>query len=582
MPRTPSSHASRDASLLRKLALGMLVVSSAVPLALNLADPDLWGHVRYGQDWLAEGQLPRTATHTYTAEGHPWVNHENLAELAFAFGFPMLGNTGMLAAKCLLGLAILGLMHLAARRQGIDPIVTWALLLLVANNLQAFFPLRPQLLSFLLCGVMLFLLERAFDLSSLPRRVDWRWLAPLPVLMVVWVNSHGGFVAGLAILSAYLIGRSVEGFVHGDPARWRNTLAFGGLLTVCFAAVLVNPYGVGLASWLVESLGAARPEITEWAPPRPGNPVFWPLVALGVTAISSILFSTERRDWVKIAILALVGWQAAEHLRHIAFFALLCGFWLPAHVQSVVQRVGSQLRANLPTASLATWQKGVAVTALAAVIGLQSVALADRMSTLPVYRSHYPIEALHWMAEHTPEGKLVVCFNWAQYAIAALAPEMKVAFDGRFRTCYPQEIVDMSFDFLMGDLGPRNRSEHSGPIDGARVLEHGEPDYVLVDRRYVHAVGVMQKETQSDSPRWSLIYQDALAQLWGRASLVDDPASVRFMPQADRVVSDIAVGGAVEWPALPKVARDSNQTAAEGAIGDAAPDGRALYSTLGK
>ena len=52
-------------------------------------------------------------------------------------------------------------------------------------------------------------------------------------------------------------------------------------------------------------------------------------------------------------------------------------------------------------------------------------------------------------------------FKWAQYAIAAFGvnsderPHLKVAFDGRFRTCYPQELVDMYFDFAIGDAPPR-------------------------------------------------------------------------------------------------------------------------------
>ena len=57
----------------------------------------------YGRELLNEGALPRTATHTFTAEGYRWVNHENIAEIVFALGFDYLGVTGMLIAKCLLG-----------------------------------------------------------------------------------------------------------------------------------------------------------------------------------------------------------------------------------------------------------------------------------------------------------------------------------------------------------------------------------------------------------------------------------------------------------------------------------------------
>src|SRR5881409_3818026 len=63
------------------LLVGCLVVLSIA----HQVDPDLWGHVRYGQDVLVAHALPATATHTYTAAGHPWINHENLAEITFGW-----------------------------------------------------------------------------------------------------------------------------------------------------------------------------------------------------------------------------------------------------------------------------------------------------------------------------------------------------------------------------------------------------------------------------------------------------------------------------------------------------------------
>lgn len=554
----------RDYDLLRKFLVAALVLACAAPLSLNLVDPDLWGHVRYGQDWIADGALPRTATHTYTAEGHPWVNHENLAEWLLARGFPAIGVTGMLVAKCLLGMAMLGMMWLVARRQGVRPLACWTLLLLVANNLQAFFPMRPQLLSFLGCSVMLLLLDRALagwgarrdDFEKTRRKaddqaIDWRWLAPLPVLFAVWANSHGGFVAGLVILTAVLLGRAAQlALKLGSDGR-RRAIGLLAVAIACGLATLINPYGPALHAWLLGSLGAARPEITEWGPPLPGSPVFLPFVALAVTAFGALLFTRLRRDPVQVVILALVGWQAASHLRHIAFFAILCGFWLPPHVQSIAQRLRNRAADGLPVARLSPWMRNAGVATLAAVIALQTFFVGGRVASLPVYRSTYPVDALQWMADERVSGKLVVCFNWAQYAIAALAPDVRVAFDGRFRTCYPQSVIDRHFDFLVGDRWPRNRSPESGPIDTDGTLEVDRPDYVLVDRQYPGAVEVMQKASEEGPDAWSLVYQDAVAQVWGRSEVVDAEDSPRHIPPSRRLVSERLSPTAVEWPALP-------------------------------
>ena len=104
-----------------------------------------------------------------------------------------------------------------------------------------------------------------------------------------------------------------------------------------------------------------------------------------------------------------------------------------------------------------------------------------------------------------------------------------------FRTCYPQEIVDKSFDFLLGDNGGRrHRRPEAGPIDPTAILDLGDPNLVLVDRQYKHSVKVMEDEASKADPQWSLIYQDGIAQLWGRTSVYDDPRSSHYLAPEER------------------------------------------------
>ena len=530
-----------------------LAVGCASPLALNLVDPDLWGHVRYAEDWLADGRLPQTATHTFTAANHPWINHENLAELAFALGYRHLGVYGLLVAKCLWGMTIVFAMVWIAGRHGVHPLAAWAVMLLVTSNLQAFFPLRPQLLSFGLCSLALVLLDRAFCHWQTDHRVRWRLLAVVPTLFVVWINSHGAVVAGLCIVGAYLGGRILEVLFQHRPINWPTACGLAAAGLACLAATLANPYGLELHRWLAMSLSQPRPEITEWAAPQVTDPIFWPWISLLTFTVLSLLGTRLRRDWVKITILALVAWQSALHLRHIAFLALLCGFWLPGHFQSALGRLRPRTADRLPIMRLSPWMRRTAIAALLAGIGLQSVALVNRLTDFPVRRNFYPVDALQFMVDCQLEGKLVVSFNWAQYAIAALAPDVKVAFDGRFRTCYPQEIVDMHFDFLLGEFGgKRSRSPRSGPVDGTRVLEFGSPDLVLLDRRYEESVAVMRAQANKESPEWVLMYRDRIAELWGRADRYDESSSPHYFPVVARVRNASPRDGAVQWPAIPR------------------------------
>jgi len=550
---TPASLAAsvevtrRENRLLHAGILLTLALACAGCLAIDLVDPDLWGHIRYAEDWLATGELPRTASHTFSAPDHPWINHEILAELAIAKGYRHLGINGLLAAKCLLGMAIVGLMVSVARRQGVSLLLTWALMLLVCANLHPFFVLRPQLMSFGLFGLVLWLLERGFRNWQISRSIDWKFLWSLPIVFALWANTHGAFVLGLAVVGALLGGRIVEKIVE-QQASLRECLLLALTVCGCIAATLLNPYGIGLHHWLIQSLSRPRPEITEWLSPSTENVVFWPWVALLVVAVLSILMAQRRRDWVKFGILMLVAWQSALHMRHIAFLALLCGFWLPEYVNSAVTRLRLERLSSLASSRYTTIARRAAIVTLLAVACLLSFRIDRQFHGLPVSRNTYPLDAVQFMADRGLQGRLVVSFNWAQYSVAALAPDVQVAFDGRFRTCYPQDVIDMNFDFLLGEFGGRRyRCDDSGPLDATRVLRHGTPDLVLLDRRYAHAVSVMQEQKSC----WSLLYRDRVAEIWGRRERYDMPTSSSYMPLALRVQDPRPRDGAVLWPALP-------------------------------
>ena len=166
-------------------------------------------------------------------------------------------------------------------------------------------------------------------------------------------------------------------------------------------------------------------------------------------------------------------------------------------------------------------------------------------------RDRYPVDAIQFMADHQLQGKALVAFHWSQYALAALAPQLTVGFDGRFDTCYPQEAIDVHFDFLLGDTPWRERSPAAGPIDGERALEYGQPDLVLFDRTYKHSANVMRQVTARDNSEWTLLYSDSIAELWGRKSRYDDPASPHYLPRNARRF-DVKLSGAnPQWPALP-------------------------------
>src|SRR5512141_1587006 len=63
------------------------------------ADPDLWGHVRFGQDLWQSGRLILTDPYSYVTAGQPWINHEWLSEVLFYLSYAVGGDVGLIALR---------------------------------------------------------------------------------------------------------------------------------------------------------------------------------------------------------------------------------------------------------------------------------------------------------------------------------------------------------------------------------------------------------------------------------------------------------------------------------------------------
>jgi len=523
----------------------LLTLVAANLLAWRSIEPDLWGHIQYGEDWIHGGTMPTTASHTYSSPNQPWVNHENLFELAVAFGQRTIGGYGMMIFKCLSGLWLLWMMVRNASRLAVPAIAAAVAMIPVAAGLAEFWLMRPQLFSFLFFGLMLLAFDRAFRAWAISKTVQTKWLWLCIPILIAWTNAHGGFAAGLCVFIAVLGLRGIELSWHQRREATGIILHFAVLGVAAILSVLINPYGWELPYWMIVSLSQPRPEVSEWANILDGGGVLFPFLALSILSIAGVCLTRFKRDWVQIVVLALIAVQAIGHLRHLAFFAIAFGFWMPQHVWSLWHRLvewrptlGVHQEFTGRAAKLIGMELFAVAAALVALLGYTFV-------TFGVDRSKYPVAAFEFMDREHINGRLVVTFDWAQYALAALAPSTTVGFDGRYDTCYPQTVVDMNFDLLFGsDMSRRHRGADSGPVDSNRVLEFGNPNLVLMDC-IADPAAVQHLDQHGD---WIPLYRDARSALWGRRSVFDDPISADYVAPEHRKISDVMPEGIAAWP----------------------------------
>src|SRR5918996_6316803 len=78
----------------RRFLHALLLLSVVFMISETTGDPDLWGHVRFGQDMLSHGTVYVPDTYSFTAD-RAWINHEWLAEVLMAVAFDQLGSAGL-------------------------------------------------------------------------------------------------------------------------------------------------------------------------------------------------------------------------------------------------------------------------------------------------------------------------------------------------------------------------------------------------------------------------------------------------------------------------------------------------------
>jgi hypothetical protein len=229
----------------RPLLWACLFLLAAAGVALGyrqIASPDLGFHLALGRWTVEHGALPRTDPLTYTVGEHQCINLQWLFDVGVYGLHQLAGPPGIVVANMLLTMMFGALLLVRSwRRDGRLP--ASSVLLVVLFALGNYWEPRPHVLSWLWGSLMLLVLEE----RSRGRR-GWLWL--LPVMMLLWVNTHSLFALGIAIGGAYfasnLAAVSAGMLLRGRDgrARPRFDASLGLWLGVAAAACVVNPYHI--------------------------------------------------------------------------------------------------------------------------------------------------------------------------------------------------------------------------------------------------------------------------------------------------------------------------------------------------
>lgn len=479
-PPRPQRSQARPEILLRVALWSTLIAV----VSYTRTDPDLWGHVRFGLDILRDLSIPSIDPYSFTSD-REWVNHEWAAEAITAGAFRIAGNPGLVLLKVAAVLSYCFVLQSMLRREGVGNALSRDVIAAIAivTTAEQAHHVRPQLVSLVCFAVLLWCLTQG------ARAHNYRWLVVLPPLFAVWANCHGGWIVGGAILILFTIGLAIGGALKS--AAWCTTAG-----TASLAATLTTPYGFGLWRFLGKTVGFARADIGEWQPIYVLDPHIWFLwlMVFGLAALG--LVHTRRADvrperWLVVAALAVMSLQVS---RLLAFFALATLFFFGAAIaQKLKPRpVAHSVDRRFPL-------QAVAAVALC-VIMIAVPAIALNAAGVRIDPRHSPeATAVEFLKSRTGTARVLVWFDWGQYAIWHLPSGMQVSIDGRRETVYSAALQERHLRFYFD------------PPGGAALPRELDADYVWIPRSLPAARKLrMQKD-------WALVYEGEQSEIFERA-----------------------------------------------------------------
>ncbi len=196
-------------------ALPWLVTALAFLLAFaRLDNPDTWWHLAAGR-WIARNHaVPSTDVLSFTVPDHPWINLQWLYDLVL-YGLHQAGGPALISLATALGFAFAFALLLINMRPFLGPVASSLLALWVGCIVSERFAIRPEVVSLVLVQLTLWVLESARGGRS--RRL---WM--LPLVMLMWVNSHSLFIIGLFVIGCHLVAE-ISRRLRLPPAAWRAT-----------------------------------------------------------------------------------------------------------------------------------------------------------------------------------------------------------------------------------------------------------------------------------------------------------------------------------------------------------------------
>jgi hypothetical protein len=400
--------------VLEILVPALLVSLLVVSFTFEIRDGDLFWHIKSGEYIATHKMLPQFDAFSFTVSDAAADKVRQLSIPVVLKGYwlgqivlygiwKQFGPAGIVVLRALVYGVMVTLAYVWTRRAS-NIVLAAGFTLLLGSTLAGVGNERPQLFSFAIALVVLFLLEKIMREERLRP-----YAALLPLLLLLWGNTHRAYLMGSGIIVLYMVGYAIDCRVTGARMD-RGKLA---LLAVSALIVLANPTGIKGTFLFVRNINADSNMVNEYLTPfhvarkfHIYMPSYW--IAVFINGVAATVCVMRKRFMPAVVVGGIVV-LSLQAVRHVPYALIVLPVIAPC-LASIPRRV---LAVPL-AAGVLFWLNSLSFASLC------RFRVAD---TFPEY-------ATMAINDVRPEGRMFNYYDWGGYLMLN-APEYQVFVDGR-------------------------------------------------------------------------------------------------------------------------------------------------------
>jgi hypothetical protein len=485
---------------------------------LLLRDGGTGWHIRNGQLILQTHSITRVDPFSATMSGQAWYAWEWLYDVLIAAIHHALGLNGVVFyTAAIMAATFVLVFHFAMRRGGSLPITLFMLVLSLGASAVHFLA-RPHVVSWLFTVIWFDLLDSA-SFAAEPGKT--RRVFFLPLLMLLWVNLHGGFLLGFALLAVYLVGGGVQYLTTSDgrevAGAWLKRLGLVSVLS--FAASFVNPYGYKLHLHIYRYLSDRflMDHVNEFQSPDFHGIAQQCFVVMLLVTIAALASARRKVPLTHLLVILLAAYSGLYASRNLPVASMLLTLVVAPLLSETVAKgaenseIASWLRAifsrlrgfSMRMEKLELHLEGHVWMVLVFVVGLWACMHGGKIGSAQLISAYFddkqfPVEAAAVIAERNIREPIFCPDQWGGYLIYRLYPQTKVLVDDR-HDLYGSHFFEDYEKIMFVQTGWN------------KLLDEKNVNWLLLQKNSTLATILGQ------TPGWKLIHEDGTAVLFQRS-----------------------------------------------------------------